>query len=74
MLAVIGSGFLSRLLVASVAFFCAWAVLRLLDLATGFDFKRWVSDEKNGHAVGVYLGCRILAVCFLFAIAITFAV
>ena len=50
MVSVIGLGFLFRLGVALAAFFCAWVALRLLDRATGFDFKRWVCDEKNSSA------------------------
>jgi hypothetical protein len=74
MISVIGVGFLFRLGVALAAFFCAWVALRLLDRATGFDFKRWISNEKNAHAVGVYLGLRVLAICSLFAIVLAFAV
>ena len=62
--AVLGAGFLLTLVKLVVAFVVAFGLLRALDRLCDFDFKEWLNNA-NHPAIGIYLGCRILAIAIV---------
>lgn len=58
-----------------IAFLLLWLALRMLDIVTGFDFRRWIKegsgDDVHDLALAVYLGARLVGVCILVGLGIS---
>lgn len=62
---VIITSSLLTLVMSLIAVFLVWGCLRVLDILTGFDFRKWVQGDKNDIAVAIYLGSRFIGACLL---------
>jgi hypothetical protein len=58
--------------VAVIACINLWAVLRIMDLQAGINFRIWWTDEKNTNR-GAYLCFRIIAFAIIVSFVFAFA-